>query len=189
MSKAAWRSPFETEDTGCPAKDWIRYSIRFSQPKPMEWAWVCRSAAPSSKPTTGGCRCAPTLIVVSRSNSRCQFPGVFTMPDAEPTVFVVDDDHAVRKSLHMLIKSVGLNVETFSSAQEFLDSYDPEHPGCLVLDVRMPRMSGLELQNKLTESGINIPVIIVTGHGDVPIAVRAMKAGAVDFIEKPFSNQ
>jgi two-component system, LuxR family, response regulator FixJ len=111
------------------------------------------------------------------------------MSETESTVFVVDDDHAVRRSLEMLIRSVGLRVQTFSSAQEFLDGYDPDTPGCLVLDVRMPRISGLELQQTLTEKRIDIPVIIVTGHGDVPIAVRALRNGAVDFLEKPYSDQ
>jgi RNA polymerase sigma factor (sigma-70 family) len=106
-----------------------------------------------------------------------------------PTVFVVDDDHAVRKSLDMLVCSVGLAVETYASAQEFLDHYRPDRPGCLVLDVRMPGMSGLELQRHLKEHGVRVPIIIVTGHGDVPIAVRAIKDGALEFLEKPFSKQ
>jgi two-component system response regulator FixJ len=108
---------------------------------------------------------------------------------AEPTVFVVDDDQPVRKSLDMLIRSVGLPVETFGSAQEFLDRYTPDRPGCLVLDVRMPRMSGLELQEHFNAQGVHIPIIFVSGHGDVPIAVRAIKNGAVQFLEKPFSKQ
>lgn len=105
------------------------------------------------------------------------------------TVFVVDDDEAVRRSLEALVKSVGLNVEAFASAQEFLAGYDPERPGCLVLDIRMPGMSGTELQETLRQRGCILPIIIITGHGDVPIAVHAMKHGAVDFIEKPFSKQ
>jgi two-component system response regulator FixJ len=110
-----------------------------------------------------------------------------SLPQA--TVFVVDDDPAVRKSLETLLKSVGLNVETFRSAQEFLAGYDAARPGCLVLDVRMPGMSGLELQRTLRERGLDIPTIIVTGHGDVPVAVRALKDGALEFLEKPFSKQ
>lgn len=106
-----------------------------------------------------------------------------------PTVFVVDDDQAVRKSLDMLIRSVGLAVETFASAHEFLERHRPDRPGCLVLDVRMPAMSGLELQRHLKEMGVRVPIIIITGHGDVSIAVRAMKDGAVEFLEKPFSKQ
>ncbi len=111
------------------------------------------------------------------------------MPAPQATVFVVDDDPAVRKSLETLLKSVGLPVETFRSAQEFLAGYEPERAGCLILDVRMPGMSGLELQRTLRERGMDIPTIIVTGHGDVPVAVRALKDGALEFLEKPFSKQ
>lgn len=111
------------------------------------------------------------------------------MAAPEATVFVVDDDPAVRKSLETLLKSVGLSVETFRSAQEFLAAYDPARPGCLILDVRMPGMSGLELQRTLRDRGQDIPIIIVTGHGDVPVAVRALKDGALEFLEKPFSKQ
>ncbi|WP_431861132.1 response regulator transcription factor [Azospirillum sp.] len=106
-----------------------------------------------------------------------------------PTVFVVDDDEAVRKSLAWLIGSVGLAVQAYESADAFLASWTVERPGCLVLDVRMPGMSGLELQDALARRGSSLPVIIVTGHADVPMAVRALKAGAVDFIEKPFNDQ
>ena len=108
---------------------------------------------------------------------------------SEPTVFVVDDDDGVRKGLSLLLRSVGLNVEVFAGAQEFLEDCNTDRPGCLVLDVRMPGMSGLELQERLKEEHIDIPVIILTGHGDVPMAVRAVQAGAVDFIEKPFREQ
>lgn len=107
----------------------------------------------------------------------------------EPTVFIVDDDPAIRKSLRWLIESVGLKVQTYELANEFLESYVPDAPGCLVLDVRIPGMSGLELQERLRERGYDIPVVIVSGYGDVPMAVRAMKAGAVDFLEKPVSDQ
>jgi len=106
-----------------------------------------------------------------------------------PTVFVVDDDEAVRDSVRWLILSVNLEVKTFSSAQEFLDTYDSEQGGCLLLDMRMPGMSGLALLAKLRESGSNIPTIFLTGHGDVPMAVRALKEGAVDFLEKPYNDQ
>ncbi len=105
------------------------------------------------------------------------------------TVFVVDDDQAVRQSLEMLIKSVGHTVQTYRSAQDFLDAYDTEKPGCLVLDIRMPGMSGLELQKTLRQRHIDIPTIFITGHGDVPVAVRALKDGAFEFLEKPFSKQ
>lgn len=109
--------------------------------------------------------------------------------EAEPTVFVVDDDPGVRKALSLLMKSVGLNVEVFAGGQEFLTAYDRQRPGCLILDVRMPGMNGLELQDALKTRGMTVPVIILTGHGDVSMVVRAMQAGAVDFIEKPFRKQ
>ncbi len=104
-------------------------------------------------------------------------------------VFVVDDDEAMRSSLRWLIESDGLEVETFESAQHFLDSYYPGQAGCLLLDVRMPGMSGLKLQSQLEEREISAPVIIITGHGDIAMAVKAMKAGARDFIEKPFDDE
>jgi FixJ family two-component response regulator len=105
------------------------------------------------------------------------------------TIFIVDDDTAVRDSLKMLLRSVGQAVETFGSGQEFLDAYSEDRPGCLVLDIRMPGMSGLELQQKLNERHSIMPIIFITGHGDVPMAVEAMQAGAVDFIQKPFRDQ
>jgi two-component system response regulator FixJ len=108
---------------------------------------------------------------------------------SEPTVFIVDDDQAVARSLRWLIESVRLGVETFASAQAFLDDYDSSKPGCLVLDVRMPGISGLELQERLVARRINVPIIFITGHGDVQMAVRALQAGAFDFVEKPFNDQ
>ena len=107
----------------------------------------------------------------------------------EPTVFVIDDDEAVRHFLRGLIASVDLRVQAYASAQEFLDAYQRNSPGCLVLDIRMPGMSGLELQQELNAQGIDLPVIVLTGHGNVQVVVHAMKAGAVDFIEKPFNNE
>jgi FixJ family two-component response regulator len=107
----------------------------------------------------------------------------------KPTVYVVDDDEAMRNSLRWLIESVGLDVETHAEAREFLDAYDGKNHGCLVLDLRMPGMSGLELQDALASRNMAIPIIFITAHGEVPAAVRAMKGGAVDFISKPFSDQ
>ena len=106
-----------------------------------------------------------------------------------PIVFIVDDDEAVRNSLRLLVKSVGLTATALASAQEFLASYDPLQPGCLVLDVRMPGISGLELQQRLNLRGAVIPVIFITGHGDIPMAVEAMQQGAFDFLQKPFRDQ
>jgi len=111
------------------------------------------------------------------------------MQQSVPTVFVVDDDEGVRNSLRFLLKSVGLATRTLDSASEFLDAYKASQPGCLVLDVRMPGMSGLELQQQLNLRGAVIPVIFITGHGDIPMAVEAMQQGAFDFLQKPFRDQ
>ena len=110
------------------------------------------------------------------------------MDKAKATVFVVDDDDAVCKSLGMLVEEAGMNVQAFSSALEFLDAYDPTTPGCLIVDVRMPGMNGLELQAELAKRRLYLPTIVITGHADVPIAVQAVKNGAVNFLEKPFSD-
>lgn len=115
--------------------------------------------------------------------------GETVVSQSDATAFVVDDDEAVCRSLQRLLESRGLEVETYRSAQTFLDAYDPTRPGCLVLDLRMPGMGGLELQDKLAAQQIGIPIVIITGHGDVPNAVRALKAGAADFIEKPFKPE
>mgnify|MGYP001248650373 FL=1 len=107
----------------------------------------------------------------------------------EPKVFVVDDDQAVRDSLGLLLRSMGQKARLFDSAQAFLDDYDPNMAGCIVLDIRMPGMSGMELQQKLKTMHCTVPIIFVTGHGDVPMAVEAMHHGAFDFIQKPFRDQ
>ena len=108
--------------------------------------------------------------------------------DVSPTVFLVDDDDAVRESLVLYLEHKGLVVEGYPTAEAFLDGYNPDCPGCLVLDVRMPGMSGHELQEALIAKGYSIPIIFITGHGDVQMSVRAVKAGAVDFLEKPFKK-
>ena len=105
------------------------------------------------------------------------------------TVFVVDDDEAVRDSLRFLMKSIGLTAETYSCAAEFLDTFDPDKPGCLILDIRMPGMTGLDLQMELANRHSLLPIIFITGHGDVPMAVQAVQQGAIDFIQKPFRDQ
>lgn len=107
----------------------------------------------------------------------------------EPTVFIVDDDVAVRDALRLLISSADLAVETFADAREFLAAFSGDRTGCLVLDVRMPEIDGLELQRQLAARGSRLPIIILTGHGDVPMAVEALRAGAVDFIQKPFESK
>lgn len=109
------------------------------------------------------------------------------MTDEKPLVYVVDDDPSVLRSVERLLRSVGYDLETFTSAQEFLDFQHPDTPSCLILDVKMPGLSGLELQERLTDKEISLPIIFITGHGTVPASVKAMKAGAVDFLLKPFS--
>ena len=111
------------------------------------------------------------------------------MKQIDSIVFVIDDDPSVREAIESLIRSVGMHVQTFASAQEFKASTRPDAPACLVLDVRMPGVSGLDLQRELLNAGIRIPVIFITGHGDIPMSVRAMKAGAVEFLTKPFRDQ
>lgn len=107
----------------------------------------------------------------------------------QPSVFIIDDEEPIRSALTLLMESVGLKAESFASAQEYLDQFDASKSGCIILDVRMPGIGGLDLQARLTAEKIHPPIIIITGHGDVPMAVRAVTAGAVDFIEKPFNNQ
>jgi FixJ family two-component response regulator len=111
-----------------------------------------------------------------------------TLADA-PTVFVIDDDDSVRDAIHGMLKSVGLRSETFASPQEFLRSKHPQGPSCLVLDVRLQGVSGLDFQRELADSGVRIPIIFITGHGDIPMTVRAMKSGAIEFLSKPFRDQ
>jgi FixJ family two-component response regulator len=109
--------------------------------------------------------------------------------DPPPVVFVVDDDPSIRKALGRLLRSAGLRAEAFASAQEFLAYEPPNAPGCLVLDVQMPGLNGLELQRTLEEENVRLPIVFITGHGDIPMSVRAMKAGATDFLPKPFDDQ
>jgi FixJ family two-component response regulator len=111
------------------------------------------------------------------------------MSDPDPIVFVVDDDPSIREALTSLIRSVGLRVETFESARAFLTRQPSDAPGCLVLDVRLPGLSGLDLQRELAAAQITVPIIFITGHGDIPMTVQAMKAGAVEFLTKPFRDQ
>ena len=108
---------------------------------------------------------------------------------AKGTVFIVDDDHGVRQGMKFLVRSVGLDAEAFPSADAFLENFDKERAGCLVLDIRMPGMGGLDLQDRLLSLGSPLPIIFITGHGDVPMAVEAMQKGAFDFIQKPFRDQ
>ena len=111
------------------------------------------------------------------------------MTEGKPVVYVVDDDPSVRKALERLLRSAGHDAKTFASALEFLDFSHPDAPGCLVLDIKMPKLSGLELQDRLTDKGISFPIIFITGHGTVPASVKALKAGAMDFLQKPFEDR
>jgi RNA polymerase sigma factor (sigma-70 family) len=111
------------------------------------------------------------------------------MSEKNATIFIVDDDEAIRDSLDMLLRTVDLNTTTFGSGDEFLEAYDPGWEGCILLDIRMPGTSGMEVQKRLAESGCSIPIIFITGHGDIPMAVEAMHIGAFDFIQKPFRDQ
>jgi len=111
------------------------------------------------------------------------------MNDDKPIIYLVDDDAAVRDALGMLFRSIGMRHEAYASALEFLESYDPARHSCLVADIRMPGLSGLELQQRLNERNAEVPIIFITGHGDVPMAVTAMKSGATDFLQKPFRDQ
>jgi FixJ family two-component response regulator len=110
-------------------------------------------------------------------------------PAGAAMVFVIDDDASVRASIQGLLKSVGLRSEVFGTAQEFLHSERPDGPGCLVLDIRLPGVNGLDFQRQLTDAGVQIPIVFITGHGDIPMSVRAMKSGAVEFLTKPFRDQ
>ena len=109
--------------------------------------------------------------------------------EAAPIVFIVDDDLSVRRTTERLVRTAGFNVQAFPSAREFLKNPRPDGPACLILDVRMPGLDGMQLQRELTQSGINIPIIFITGHGDIPMSVRAMKAGAAEFLTKPFRSR
>src|SRR5215207_4531050 len=181
-----------------PAKFWSRYAIAesvwraempagcsrpSSPPNRTAWAWACRSADRSSSPTAGGYRPPATPGPAPRSSSSCRGTRRATRRDRQL------DIASVREALGNLLRSVGLPVQLFGSAPEFLQSKLADVPSCLILDIRLPRVSGLDFQADLAEAGIHIPIIFMTGHGDIPMTVRAMKAGAVDFLTKPFRDQ
>src|SRR6202050_1725964 len=111
------------------------------------------------------------------------------MPPSTPTVFVIDDDREVRLSIQGLLKAAGLHSESFATAEEFLCNQAPDRPSCLVLDVSLPGVDGLELQRKLADAGVRIPIVFITGHGDIPMTVKAIKSGAVEFLTKPFDDE
>src|SRR6266404_5535597 len=155
------------------------------------WASGWRSAARSSRLMAAGCGLSQARDLGRPFCSACPMRAMphHDMTELEPIVFVVDDDLSVRRSTERLLRAAGLKVQTFTSAREFLKHPRPEGPACLVLDVRMPGLSGIELQRELTQSGIQIPIIFITAHGDIPMTVRAMKAGAVEFLTKPFRSR
>jgi len=124
-----------------------------------------------------------TVLSFRRSEDRRRMP-----QDQEPCVFVVDDEEDVRDAISLLVSSVGLNAETYATARAFLEACDGSRPGCVILDVRLPGMNGLEAQRALRERGVQLPIIFISGHGDIPMAVRAVQNGALDFLEKPFRD-
>ena len=146
------------------------------------WGWVSRSAGRLSSSTAGDSGPCRMTGLARRSSSRSDAP---IMPEPQAIVFVVDDDASVREALERLIRSAGLKVEAFASAEEFLKRPRADAPSCLVLDVRLPDLSGLDLQRRMADANNEIPIVFITGHGDIPTTVRAMKAGAVEFLTKP----
>ena len=133
---------------------------------------------------------SPPGLPVSSGIRRAQASPISSeATDLQPVVYVVDDDPSIREALAGLLRSVGLEVRAFSSTQEFLENPRPDAPGCLVLDVRLPGAGGLELQSQLLKSNVHLPIIFITGHGDIPMSVQAMKAGAIEFLTKPFRDQ
>ena len=176
---------------GLDSEKWNKSSAPSTPPSRKVWAWDWRSAAPSSKPTAGGCG-HRTMFPEARSfSSRCRLivKGRHDMSVEQPLVFVVDDDASAREGIEDILQSVGLPVMSFGSAQEFLQRPRPDAPGCIVLDVRLPGTSGLEFQKVLIQAGIRLPVIFITGHGDIPMSVMAMKSGAIEFLTKPLREQ
>src|ERR1700730_5982154 len=174
-------------------------SMPSSPPSPAAWVWDSRSAVRSWRLTGDDCQLPAMRGPVQHSNSSCpctrscvvtERPKSSHEPaNKNPLVFVIDDDASMRRALTNLFQSVGLGVEVFGSAPEMLQSKLPDVASCLVLDIRLPGLSGLDFQVELAKANIRIPIIFMTGHGDIPMTVRAMKAGVVDFLTKPFRDQ
>src|SRR5216684_2931022 len=165
-----------------------------SPPNPKEWAWGWRSVARSSRLMAAcygphpGSPMAVSFSLACRQGSIGEGP-TMRPGEVESTVLVIDDDEEIREGLQGLLRSVGLRVELFGSVQEFLGSARPDRPGCLVLDVRLPGRSGLDFHDDLARANVHMPVIFISGHADIPMSVRAMKAGAVEFLTKPVRHQ
>src|SRR6266478_5694099 len=171
---------------------WNRFLMLSTPPRAEAWAWGSRSVAPSSRITGAGYgpwqMTAPAQLFSLPFRSTT-WPIGAPLPERDAIIVVVDDDVSVREALGSLIRSAGLRVETFASAQEFLARPRADVPSCLVLDVRLPGLSGLDLQKRMAEVNLEIPIVFITGHGDVPTSVRAMKAGALEFLTKPFLDR
>src|SRR6266699_4582999 len=183
------RSASPTPGPGSRPKSPSSCSSRSSPPSARAWASVCRSRGRSSRPTAGRSGSIPTRRAAQFSASR--FAPSAKRKSAMPNssvVHVIDDDEALRESLAFLLGTAHLAVRTYESATAFLDALPRTDPGCIVTDVRMPGISGVELLRRLKNLEAAFPVIVITGHGDVPLAVEAMKLGAVDFLEKPFED-
>src|ERR1700730_18454307 len=165
------------------------FSIRSTQPREEDWGSGFLSPALSLKQTAVGCRWLPTRAADACSNSRCRSRTKETDDMSEPTVFIVDDDDAVLDSIAELMMSVGLRAATFRSAREFRNSFDPELPGCLVLDVRMAHTSGPALQDELNAIGAGITIVFISGPGEIGVAINTIKVGAVDFVQKRYREQ
>ena len=169
----------------------------FYTTKRVDSAWGSRSASRSSKRMAAGSARGPIPLTARSSSSGCPLcprtrashNGSRAGPSEQPIVFVVDDDVLVRDAIEDLLQSVGLEVRLFASPGEFLKSRRPDAPGCLVLDVRLPEQSGLDFQKALVGTDMELPIVFITGHGDIPMTVRAMKSGAVEFLTKPFRDQ
>ena len=182
---SAWPTPAPASRRKSPSS----CSSRSSPPSGKAWASACRSRAPSSRRMADASGSSQTRRAARSSISPWprSTKGMSTM-QPDPIIYVIDDDDAVRHSLEFLLKTAGLTVRGFDGAQAFLDVLPQINSGCIITDVRMPEITGIDLLRKLKEMGVDLPVIVITGHGDISLAVEAMKIGAVDFLEKPFDD-
>jgi two-component system sensor kinase FixL len=182
-------SPWPIQALGSPRRSSASFSSLLSPPSGRAWGWGCRFPGPSSKVMADGCGPRPIRAAGRRFISPCGRPSPRRSMAPSAVVHLIDDDRDVRQSLAFLLATAGLAVKLYESAGMFLERLDEREPGCVVSDVRMPGIDGLELQRRLKALGDPFPVVIMTGHADVSLAVEAMKAGAADFIEKPFDDE